>query len=106
MHTRSIIVYKHYSVEYNHQQLFCQETDKLITCKTMPTVGGRRNTSRVVLLLLASLLFATTLVSSMAALPRDAVAALNGAEGFNDIDELTRYLDELKQYYTIVGRPR
>lgn len=60
----------------------------------------------MVLLLLASLLFTTTLVSSMAAFPRDAVAALNGAEGFNDIDELTRYLDELKQYYTIVGRPR
>lgn len=27
-------------------------------------------------------------------------------EHFHSIDELTRYLDELKQYYTLLGRPR
>lgn len=48
-------------------------------------------------------------VSAMAALPPDVLMALKAPDkpdSFNDIAEFSRYLDELKQYYSIVGRPR
>jgi hypothetical protein len=55
------------------------------------------------------LLLCLLLLSFMAAHPHDVVGALSAPhkpEDFNDIDELSRYLEELKQYYTIIGRPR